>query len=146
MDKKYELGIKFIDKSHEDILEIVKKIIINDVKDVENVLRQIKILDRYVNEHFTLEEDLAEYFKYPNTVHLKNSHREIKLIYNLIRNNTLFYLEKGYFIREFLIQIQKDVIIILTNHLEQYDRPLIQYIKENYNEKDIELFEKNYFS
>jgi hemerythrin len=145
LDKKYKLNISFLDKSHSDILEIGRKII--TLKDIKEVLEQIKILDNYISEHFTLEEDLAKYFKYPNTIHLKNSHSEIKLIYNLIRDSIIFHLEgEGYFVREFLVQIQKDITVILTNHLEQYDMPLVQYIKQNYSQEDIKLFEENYFS
>lgn len=123
--ERFVFGIPEIDKVHEEMIDllnkIIKAIIVGDIKSLDKLVKTL--YDHTLNKHFKLEEDLMIKYNYPGYDKHLESHR--------------MYIEV---IEEMMCQAKNEdypglLTSILTllesylEYLEDEDRKMVRYIK-----------------
>ena len=88
-EKKYQLGIKEIDKQHKKFFTLAKKVynLANDKSSKKTIDKAVVDLINYAKEHFSEEEKSMEINKYPMLEQQKNAHRKfIEKVCNYQKN------------------------------------------------------------
>lgn len=132
--EELSLNDKEIDCQHRQIIDLLNKLI---DRCENNTLGDIKTLDemsyfnKYIEEHFKSEENLAEKHGYPKAESLKRSHELIRKNYMLLRESLIFYMENDkYFVRGFLNKLIPAIIELFQAHLKYDDRELIEFVNK----------------
>jgi len=125
-DKKFETGIKKIDKQHKELANIINQlhedVIINkNASRIDEFLMDLKI---YTINHFSTEEKMLKKYNYPDEEnHIKVHQRFVNFISENLFDVTSGKLAQGYKITEFLKEW-------LLNHILVHDMEYVLHFKK----------------
>lgn len=120
------VGNKEIDGQHMELFDRVNKFLdaMNQRKGREEVGEVIKFLEKYVVEHFGMEEKYMARYDYPGLLTHKNEHKQFIDAFNDIKAK--FY-EKGAGL-DVVIQTQSKLGDWLRNHIPTVDKKLAVFL------------------
>lgn len=120
-------GIDWQDKQHKELFSRINSLL--DAMTVglgkEEVLKLFAFLDEYFIVHFDIEEQAMNKYNYPDTLEHLEQHTAFIDRVGKLRDQAA---EKGVTTR-LVIQVQREVVDWLINHIGEVDQKLAAFIK-----------------
>lgn len=118
-----ETGIEVIDLQHQEIFRWVD--ILLDDSSPDTIIATLNFLERYVVEHFLIEESMQASSNYPEARAHKKMHADfVELFENMCRE----YRESGHTF-ENVARVNRTVVSWLQKHIMVQDRNFAEYSK-----------------
>lgn len=119
-----ETGIHILDKQHKELFRQVDDVLL-DGDNKNRIAETLDFLERYVLDHFKVEELMQERLGYPKRDVHKKQHEEFALALPGLRQE---YSEQGYAFST-VMKINKISVDWLKNHIMKFDMEFATYVK-----------------
>lgn len=130
--EKYMLGLKEVDDQHFEIVRLINSIhesVNSGARDHDFVLKILKTLDKYVDEHFAFEEKLFRAAKYPGLDQQLREHR----IFSVQVKELHTQFEKSFFD---LRSVLRFMVGWFMEHTQGSDKQFVAFWKEALKKKN----------
>lgn len=129
--KELETGIEALDEQHRGIFTLANNFIhkCNEVEGKEDLVALLDLLDSYAKKHFSYEEKLQTYNKYPGIGEQQSQHAQF--LENLAELRSI-YMASGP-TRGLALMTKGRLIRWLTQHIKNHDKEFVDFLKTKDN-------------